>query len=236
MDRITKYAALTILAVSLSGCVASRKIVPGVTPAATSAVGSAAGSGIGSPVDFGPYRIGADDVLAVRVFREPDLSYESVRIDAEGRFEMPLIGRVEAAGKTPDELSDEITRRYGSNYLVNPQVSVNLLEANSKRITVEGAVVRPGLFTQATPTDLLSAVAVAGGPIEAAKLNEVAVFRKVNGQNMVAAFDLSRIRSGEMENPVILPGDTVVLGYSRLRSGLQDFLRAAPLISLFRIF
>lgn len=221
------------MAISLSGCVASRKVVPGVTPAATDANQAA----FGGSADPTPYRIGPDDVLAVRVLREPDLSFDSVRVDAEGRFEMPLIGRVDATGKTPDELSGEIKRRYGGNYLVNPQISVNLIEANSKRITVEGAVVRPGLFIQATPTTLLSAVAMAGGPVfETVKLSEVAVFREVDGKNMVAAFDLSRIRSGEAENPVILPGDTVVLGYSGLRTGLQDILRASPLVGLFRAF
>jgi len=233
MHSFKRYAIIAIFALALSGCVSSRKIVPGTVATAAAGTGS---SSIGNATGTGPYVIGPDDVIAVRVFREPDLSFDSVRVDSEGRFEMPLIGRVEAAGKSPDQLSNEIARRLGSNYLVNPQIAVNVLEANSKRITVEGAVERPGLFTQATPTDLLSAVAMAGGPTELAKLKEVAVFRKVNGQNMVAAFDLARIRSGEMENPIILPGDTVVLGYSGLRSGLQDFLKAAPLFTLFRVF
>ena len=233
MHSFKRYAIIAIFALALSGCVSSRKIVPGMVNTAAAGANS---SSIGSATGAGPYVIGPDDVIAVRVFREPDLSFESVRIDSEGRFEMPLIGRVEAAGKSPDQLSNEIARRFGSNYLVNPQIAINVLEANSKRITVEGAVERPGLFTQATPTDLLSAVAMAGGPVENAKLKEVAVFREVNGQNMVAAFDLARIRSGEMENPIILPGDTVVLGYSGLRTGLQDFLKAAPLFTLFRVF
>jgi len=233
MHSFTRYAVIAVFALALSGCVSSRKIVPGIVATATAGAGS---SSIGSVTGTGPYVIGPDDVIAVRVFREPDLSFDSVRVDSEGRFEMPLIGRVEAAGKSPDQLSNEIARRLGSNYLVNPQIAINILEANSKRITVEGAVERPGIFTQATPTDLLGAVAMAGGPTELAKLKEIAVFRKVNGQNMVAAFDLARIRSGEMENPVILPGDTVVLGYSGLRQGLQDFLKAAPLFSLFRVF
>jgi polysaccharide biosynthesis/export protein len=235
MRVIARVAIVAVAVVALSGCVSSRRIVSGEVTS-TGTENAIKVPGTDGTSGFGAYSIGPDDVLAVRVFREPDLSYESVRVDSEGRFEMPLIGRVEAAGKSPDELSREIARRYGSNYLVNPQIAVNVLQANSKRLTIEGAVDKPGLFTMATPTDLLSAVAMAGGPTDTAKLKEIAVFRTIDGKKMVAAFDLTRVRSGEMENPVILPGDTVVVGFSSLRSGLQDALKAAPLLAIFRIF
>ncbi|MEO1045717.1 MAG: polysaccharide biosynthesis/export family protein [Pseudomonadota bacterium] len=205
--------------------------MPGIVPADASALAGTVPDP-GNP--FPDYVIGPQDVLTVRVFREPDLSIDAVRVDSGGRIEMPLIGKVEAVNKTPDQLSQEITTRLGEKYLVNPSVAVNVQEVNSKRVTVEGEVSSPGVFALTGTSDLLTAIALAGGPDDVAQLDEIAVFRSVNGQKMVAAFDLARIRSGEMANPVILPGDIIVVGFSSLRQGYQDFLKIAPLIAVFR--
>ena len=217
----------------MAGCQASRTIVPGTVAADTSVLAeSAENNG-----DLYPdYKIGPDDILAINVFREPDLSAESVRVDSSGRFEMPLIGRVNAVNRTPDDLSQEITQRLNERFLVNPNVSVNLIQSNSKRITVEGEVESPGVFPMSGRSNLLSSVALAGGPGAAAKLDQIAVFRKVNGQNMVAVFDLAQIRSGEMANPDILPGDIVVVGFSSLRKGFEDVIGIAPIFAIFRAF
>lgn len=235
MISYSRFSALVLICGSLASCQSSRDIIPG--PVATQAnpleVAIAAPT-LGNP--FPDYVIGPLDVLNIRVFREPDLSLESVRVDSGGRFEMSLIGKVVAANKTLDELSDEITTRYGERFLVNPNVAVNLTAVNSKRITVSGQVENPGVYVLDGNSDLLSAVAIGGGTTDTAKLKEIAVFREVNGQKMVALFDLSRIRSGEMANPKILPGDIIVVGFSGLRQGFQDFLRLAPIFSIFRPF
>lgn len=226
-----QYIALGLALIVLSGCAAVRTPVPGVVPAGNSPL---SGPALGDP--FPDYLIGPQDVLNVNVFREPDLSLEEVRIDSSGRFEMPLIGKVDANNKTLDALSAELNQRLGERYLVEPNVTVNLVEVNSKRITLEGEFDSPGVYNLAGKTDLLSAIAIGGGPDEFAKLTQVVVFRKINGQNNLAVFDLSRIRSGEMANPEILPDDIVVIGFSNLRRSFQDFLRAAPILAIFRPF
>jgi len=233
MSSLLRLAFVCFLAIGLSACQNSRKVVAGSVPATPDPVLSST-SGLEDP--FPEYVFGPRDELSIIVFREPDLSLANVLTDSSGRFEMALIGRVVALGKTPDELSDEITRRLGERYLVNPDVAVNLNKVNSKRITVEGALNRPGLFEVAGNTDLISAIALAGGPQDIAKLSEVAVFRKVNGQNQVAVFDFARVRSGEAANPVIKPGDIVVVGFSGLKQGFQEFLRTAPLLGVFTRF
>jgi len=229
MSHSPRWIALAIACIGLPACQSSRNVVTGVVaPAQPDALSSAA--------DVLPdYVLGPQDSISVRVFREPDLSLDNVTVDSGGRFDMALIGKVVATGKTPDELSDEIRQRY-DQYLVKPMVSVNVLTVNSKRLTVEGAVGSPGVFPLASNSDLLSAVALAGGPTDIAKMSEVAVFRKINGQDMVAAYDLARIRSGELANPQILPGDIVVVGFSGLKQGARQILLTVPLISIFRPF
>lgn len=241
-----RHLVIVGVAMLLASCGGSRGIVPGPVGAAAAAAASAEGSvavAEPTPIDAaiglqrkGVYVIGPEDVLSVSVLREPDLSLPTVRVGNEGHFEMLLIGQVVASGKTPAELSAEIRQRYESDYLVDPQIAVNVAQVNSRRLTVDGAVAKPGVYPVGTGMDLISAVAVAGGTTELAKLKEVAVFRQVDGQNMVAAFDLTRIRSGENVNPELLPGDIVVVGFDELQKGLQTFLQAAPIFSIFRVF
>ncbi len=238
--NFVKMGRLTVLAAtcaSLSGCYGSRDVVSGSVPQTANILTAADPSESQEFPDAYPeYQIGPQDKLRVTVFREPDLSLEEVTVDTSGRFEMALIGRVNAAGKTPDELSGEIRQRYGERYLVDPDVSVNVLSINSRRLTVEGALNNPGVFAISGDTTLVSAIAMAGGPQTTAKLGEVAVFRKVNGENLVAVFDYDRIRSGEADNPVIKPGDIVVVGFSGFKQGFQDFLKTAPLLGIFTRF
>ena len=237
--KIGRFAFLATICAGLSACYGSRDVVAGSVPQ-TANILTAANTSSASVQNFSDsypaYQIGPQDELSVTVFREPDLSLPQVTVDTSGRFEMALIGRVSAAGKTPDELSTEIRQRYGNRYLVNPDVSVNVMKINSRRLTVEGALNNPGVFAISTDTTLVGAIAMAGGPEDTAKLSEVAVFRKVNGENLVAVFDYTRIRSGEADNPVIKPGDIVVVGFSGFKQGFQDFLRTTPLLSVFTRF
>lgn len=216
----------------VSGCQSARSINPGVVPDDNSTLASSVAANDNPYVD---YLIGPEDVLSINVFREPDLSAQAVRVDSSGRLQMPLIGRLSAINKTPDQLSEEIQTRLGDKFLVDPNVSVNLVEGNSRRITVEGEVSSPGVFNTNVNTNLISALALAGGPEDTAKLNQIAVFRKVNGQNMVAVFDLADIRAGQSANPAILPGDVIVVGFSKLRKGLEQVIGVAPIFNVFNV-
>lgn len=181
----------------------------------------------------GDYRIGATDLLTVSVFQVPDLSFEEIRVDASGNLQMPMIGNVQAAGLTPNELSNDIARRLSERYLRNPQVNVTVKEAASQKVTVDGAVRKPGVYEMRGRTTLLQAVAMAEGPAPTADLRSVAVFRTVQGQRMVAVFDLSAIRNGSAEDPPLLGDDVVVVDTSRLNSALREAVTALPALSIF---
>ena len=177
------------------------------------------------------YEIGPLDVLKITVFQEPDLSLEEVPVDASGDVLLPLIGLVEAAGKTGTELSSDIAARLGEEYLVDPQVSIIVSESASQNITVEGAVNQPGIFEIQGSSNLLQAMALARGPTETARLGEVIVFRRKQDGMYAAQFNLSDIRRGRAENPEILAGDIVVVGNSFAKALFRDLLQLSPLLA-----
>lgn len=182
------------------------------------------------------YRIGVGDKLNVRVFQVPDLSFGELVVDTSGNIQIPLIGAVQSAGRTSGELSSEIARRLSAQYLRDPQVTVTVTEAASQKITVDGAVTKPGVYEMRGSTTLLQAVAMAEGPTGIADLTKVAVFRTVAGQRSVALFDLAAIRQGRAADPEVLGDDVIVVDTSRLNTALREILGAVPALAIFRPF
>lgn len=182
------------------------------------------------------YRIGPADLLKLTVFQVKDLSADELRVDNAGNVEVPLIGSVRAAGFSAPELSGEIERRLGDRYLQNADVTVTVTEAASQKITVDGAVTKPGVYEMRGRTTLLQAVAMAEGPVRTAKLNSVAVFRTVNDRRMVAVFDLNAIRGGQAVDPVMEGDDIVIVDSSRLNVVFRDVIAALPAFAAFAYF
>ncbi len=176
------------------------------------------------------------DLLAIIVMQEPGLSLEKVAVDDTGTIQMPLLGEVIAAGRTPGEFTRELTRQLGAKYLRDPQLTVNVIERAPRTITVEGEVERPGLFPVKPGITLLGALALAQSPSELARQDAIFVFRRIDGQRYGARFDLRELRTGLAPDPEILPGDTVVVGFSDSKSAFRDFLRATPLLNVFTLF
>jgi polysaccharide biosynthesis/export protein len=183
------------------------------------------------------YRIGPRDSLAVAVFQEPDLSTPAdspLVVDAAGNISLPLVGSVYAAGKTSQQLAQTIEARLRSKYLKNPQVTVSVTKAAPQKLTVQGEVAQPGVFDINGATSLLEALALARGETRMASINEVAVFRNVNGQRMGALFDVGAIRRGVAPDPQLMPNDVVIVGHSKSRQMWQDVLSVSPLFGVFR--
>lgn len=180
------------------------------------------------------YRIGPLDELSINVFQVEDLSFEKLTVGATGLIEMPLIGSVQAAGRTPTELGQDIQARLGERYLQNPRVTVTVTEAASQKVTVDGAVTEPGVFQMKGRTSLVQAVAMAKGATRVADLRQVAVFRQVDGQRMVALFDLAAIRAGQAQDPILMGDDVVIVDTSRMSVAMREVLAALPGLAIFR--
>ena len=181
----------------------------------------------------GRYTLRPGDKIGVHVFGEEDLSVHEVVIDNAGVVSLPLIGDVEARGRTASELARAIETAYGSSFLRDPQVNVTMRAIQERTIAVEGEVNTPGVFPYQEGQTLLSALALARSPTEKAKLDEVIVFRTIEGRESAARFDVRDIRGGRAPNLVLQPGDVVVVGYSSVRTAYLDAVRALPALSLF---
>lgn len=228
-DRKMRAFFLVLATASLSACAsggrqANPSVLSVVEPTEMQAVSASQAS---------QYRIGAADKLALQVFQVPDLSFEEIFVDAGGYLQLPLLGPVKAEGLTVAELADQIEAGLREKYLQDPQVMVTVAEAASQKVTVDGAVTKPGVYEMRGHTTLLQAVAMAEGPTRIADLSSVAVFRTVEDRPMVAVFDLRQIRNGQVADPVILGDDIVVVDTSRLSARMQDILQALPSLASF---
>jgi polysaccharide export outer membrane protein len=177
------------------------------------------------------YKIGPLDVLKVTVFQEEDLSFEEVSVDASGNVLFPLIGQISVTGKTSTELASDIADRLEHRYLVDPQVSIIVAQSASQKVTVEGAVGKPGVYPIEGQTTLLQAMALAAGPTETANLNEVIIFRTNDDGVYAAQFDLREIRRGKQPNPEIMGRDIVVVGNSFAKALFRDVLQLSPVLA-----
>jgi polysaccharide export outer membrane protein len=173
------------------------------------------------------------DQISVYVFGEDNLKTENAVIGQGGNISLPLIGETRAAGLSPAQLAKEIERAYAASYLRDPHVNVVLVKAAPRVISVEGEVKTPGVFEVQEGYTLLSALALAGSPTETAKVNQVLIFRIKDGQRVGGQFDLTEIRSGRSPDPLILPGDVIVVGFNRVRGAYVDFLKTAPIVGAF---
>lgn len=181
----------------------------------------------------GDYRIGPLDKLNIVVFQVKDLSVDDLQVDASGRILLPLIGALQAKGKTTAELSAEIADRLGERYLQSPQVSVTVAEAASQKVSVEGAVNDAGVFELKGRTSLLEAVARAKGVSKAANAHRVAIVRNVDGSPHAATFDLAAISAGKARDPEVIANDVVIVDTSRSKSFWHGMVEVFPAFYLF---
>jgi polysaccharide export outer membrane protein len=199
------------------------KLSPALSPATPVATHLAAAP-VAAPVrlTMNDYRIGTEDLLEIQVFGVDQLS-RTVRVNAMGAVSLPLIGTLEIAGLTPQEAEALIARKLGDSYLQNPQVSLFIKEYTNQRVTIEGAVNKPGIYPLRGQTTLLRTLAIAGGQGSLSDMSEVMLFRVDAGGNRVAQrFDVERIRRGEIEDPAVVNDDVIVVNRSQVRTLLKD--------------
>ena len=213
-------------AVLLSACASSGEVS---TPHGSLPDADPVAAALGRP----EYRVGPSDLLTVTVFQVKDLDRE-VRVNNAGQISLPLIGALDAAGKTVGELEGLISKRYAARYLQEPQVSVFVKEFSSQRVTVGGAVKKPGIFPLTTRLTLLQALALSEGISETGSEHNVIVFRTVQGKRQFARFDLGAIQSGSVPDPEIMGEDVVEVDTSSGKLFLNNLVRVAPLVGIWR--
>ena len=157
------------------------------------------------------YRLSANDLVEIRVFQEPDLD-SRVRIAGDGSVTLPLIGTVPLGGKTVNEASDFLRRKYGERFLVNPQLTITVTDFSKKRFTVLGQVQSPGSYTMPNNEEvtLLQAIGMAGGFTRIAEPSSITVKRSENGVESLMKLNAKRMARGDASAAFkILPGDVI---------------------------
>ena len=117
----------------------------------------------------------------------------------------------------------------------SPQVTVSVKEYNSQKVTVDGAVQKPGIFPKQGEMSLLQAIAQAQGLTNYADPTGVLVFRTVGGRRLAARFDIRQVRAGKMPDPRLQAGDIVMVDESSAKTTLRDISSAMPLTGLFSV-
>jgi len=165
--------------------------------------------GAQGPISSEEYRLGAGDKLRIEVYRDAQLS-QSVQIRPDGKITMPLLGDLDATGRTPIELRDSITTQL-KEYMTNPVVTVIVVEASGAVAYVMGEVNHPGAVNlQGGQLTVLQALAIAGGLKDFANTKNIRILRRSSTGVQPIAFNYKNAISGS--TPVYLrPGDTVVV-------------------------
>jgi polysaccharide export outer membrane protein len=157
------------------------------------------------------YNIGAEDVLEIAVWQNEDVS-RTVTVRPDGNISLPLIDDIQASGLSPEELKRKITEKLKPFMTEIPEVSVIVLEANSKRFYVQGEVRTPGIFPLRSRTTVSQAITLAGGFTEFAKKNKIQIIRRWNGQPETIQVKYKKIMKGSFQDDVSLkPGDIIVV-------------------------
>jgi polysaccharide biosynthesis/export protein len=169
-------------------------------PAATASVGEASSR----------YTLGAADVIRVNVWKNTDLS-QTVTIGPDGFVSLPLLGDVHAAGLTADQLAKDLTSRL-TNYVVNAQVTVSVVEIRSRQAFITGQVGKPGAYPLIVPITVLQLIAQAGGLNTFANRKGIFILRSTTGNVQRLKFNYTSAIHGDVKQNINLqPGDTVII-------------------------
>ena len=160
------------------------------------------------------YVLRPDDTVQVTVYQEEDMGAKA-RLEKDGTILLPLLGKIQIGGKSLEDASRAIRELLGKDYLVNPQVSVSIVEYGKRRFTVLGQVQRPGSYEMPSeePMNLLQAIAVAGGYTRIGAPTKVTVQRRVNDETKTFKLDAEAMSKDQNAKPFeIQPDDTITIG------------------------
>jgi polysaccharide biosynthesis/export protein len=200
----------TVLSGTLCAQTAAGSDAGPAAPAAKPAPGHDVSGAAAKPHDDS-FVIGNDDVLAINVWKEPDIS-RSIPVRSDGKISLPLVGEVQAAGLTPLKLEKDIAGRL-KNYISEPEVTVMVQQVNSQKFNILGQVVRPGSYVIANSPTVLDAIALAGGFRDFAKQKSIYVLRQGGTGESRIPFNYKDVSQGKnmSQNIKLQPGDTIIV-------------------------
>ncbi len=176
--------------------------------------------------DAGEYRIAQQDILQITVFQVNDLN-NTVQVSQDGNVTLPLIGKVQVAGRTTSEAEQVIAGKLRQKYLQSPQVNV-AVKTYGKRITISGEVRGPRVLADDGATTLSQAIANAGGTGDLANSQRVHIARSKDQHVQDEIYNLDDIQAGKVQDPLLHGGDIVVVEQSGAKVALKDITSLMP--------
>jgi len=209
LKRLQIWMVLALLSLAIPALAGQE---PEKKPAGAQAAGAAEGASAKAPATEDPnYVIGAQDVLDINVWKEPELT-RAVPVRPDGKISLPLLNDVQAAGLTPTRLAAQITESL-KKFLANPQVTVIVTSINSQRVYILGEVARPGAYPMLPGMTVLQGLSSAGGFTLYANSKKIYVLRTENGKQEKHPFNYKEVLAGrnEDQNIILKAGDTIVV-------------------------
>jgi polysaccharide export outer membrane protein len=200
---------LAMVLVGLLPCVAQSTQGESAVAASSSAQSD---TGASSKPHDETFVIGNDDVLAISVWKEPELT-KAIPVRSDGKISLPLVGEMQAAGRTPLQLEESITAKL-KDFITSPEVTVIVQQVNSRKYNVLGEVGKPGSFPLTASTTIMDAIAASGGFKDFAKKSGVYVLRKgPDGRETRLNFNYKDFIKGKnsSQNIRIEPNDTIIV-------------------------
>ena len=155
------------------------------------------------------YIIGPEDVLDIFVWKEESLT-KTVPVRIDGKISLPLLDDIQASGRTPLQLKEELTKKL-SGFVDNPTVTVTVKEANSYRVFISGEVKQPGIVRIRSEVTLVNLIIMVGGFTDWANKRKILIITKENGKEKRITANYNKIIDGDIPDIVIKPGDTVII-------------------------
>lgn len=147
------------------------------------------------------YKLAAGDVIQIKVYAEPDLSFEKIKLTENGNFNYPFVGEIDAKGLTAFELQDKITNTLKGDFLVDPRVSVSVVEY--RQFFISGEVKNPAGYPYQPGLTIRRAITLAGGLTERASERKITIVREEDEDKEPKYVDL---------DDIVMPGDSVNIG------------------------
>lgn len=201
--------ALLLAMLALGAC--TSQPAPSKTPAEALDAADAMQEGAGRAAPDSGYVLEPGDIIGISVWREPGLE-DTVLVRPDGGISFPLVGEVDAEGKTIAEVSQDLSQRLEA-FIPDPVVTVSLQQIEGNRVFVTGRVNRPGAFVLTRPIDVMQALSMAGGLSPFADKNSIKILRRANGRQIAIPFNYKRVQKGEdlQQNILLQAGDTLVV-------------------------
>ena len=203
--NLTKQATIALLPVLLWAALTAPVVMADDSAKLAAALAS-------TPAEARTYRLSPNDVVRIKVFQEDDLTTE-LRLAKDGTATFPLLGTINIGGKTVDEAAAAIRDLLGKDYLVNPQVTLTVVEFSKRRFMVLGQVQKPGSYDIPSEESvaLLQAIAMAGGFTRLAVQSKVTIVRTQGGKKTFSVDVRSNANDPDTKPFEVQPDDTIIV-------------------------